>query len=62
MKKNYKADKRILEGMTGWQEVRKRELSALEEEKGKSISEMKIKSEGSQGKIDTGKYGVEHRQ
>lgn len=47
--------------MTGWQEVRKRELSVLEE-KGKSISEMKIKSEGSQGKIDTGKYSVERRQ
>lgn len=61
MKKNYKALKRILEGMTGWQEVRKRELSVLEE-KGKSISEMKIKSEGSQGKIDTGKYSVERRQ
>lgn len=32
------------------------------EGKGKSISEMKIKLEGSQGKIDTGKCSVEHRQ
>lgn len=67
MKTNYKAETRSLEGMRGWQDVGKCELSVLKEEgrgkkKGKSISEMKIKLEGSQGKIDTGKYSVQQRQ
>lgn len=50
MKKNYNVEKVILEGMTGWQEVVKPELSELKEEIGEK-RQIFLRNEDTVGRI-----------